>query len=469
MLSDGNKAWLAQADFSENLLHQLREPWGDPPGFSFYGMKLHDHTAATLDLISPLPEGIVPQAMHVYTDGPALRAVAKTGCRAESDDVEYAPRSTHDVYKSAAEAMAILWEHDGKMYFGGFYFQRLATDVPQSSIQAEASALYTATRFALQVQYPLERVHFWFDSTVVGHAVAGRTGDDNLPVDVPLARGIARILATRTSVGFHHVYAHQGDPWNELVDVAAKTAAYHQLAHPAPMPPTAYTNSKHAARWLWLWAMAPEERIRLGFPEVYNNQVMFPHPHWTPAPDRSCYDFEFMQEECSDQDAIMHLRLATINTRCLDKATNQLRGMNEVAGRTELIRHQLMDLHIDITGLQETHSRTCEFIDSPTHFRYTQGPQGGHPYGDTEIWVSKSMKVPSVNGPIFVTNDHISTLAHHPRFMMLAIRVPGFTLHVLSLQRLPPSEAAALLTVFARKARLSVRTADLNSLVEDWN
>ena len=73
---------------------------------------------------------------------------------------------------------------------------------------------------------PTWPVHFWFDSTTAGFGASGRWNHNASHQDAVLVRCVFQLLEARCCAGVYygHVKAHQGDPYNELVNTLAYDA-----------------------------------------------------------------------------------------------------------------------------------------------------------------------------------------------------------------------------------------------------
>ena len=186
--------------------------------------ELHSSSQLALQL-TPDWQGDHVNKVCLYTDGSHFR---------------------HESYPDAAAwSVVILYEcldlpsDRLKWHYGGFLTGQVHTALdgmqdahfvgattPCSS-QAEASAMVWALAFSLQ--HSCQNIELCFDSTSIGYSAAGSWQGGCDLESRALFRSLfclrALVRASKRSVSFRHVAAHDGQPWNELADAIAKGTA----------------------------------------------------------------------------------------------------------------------------------------------------------------------------------------------------------------------------------------------------
>ena len=77
-----------------------------------------------------------------------------------------------------------------------------------------------------------------------------------------LVNGLLTLARTVARVEFHHVYAHDGHPWNEMVDTAARAASHGHLQVPARALPgqSWLLADQRSVEWAFLHKLCAEQR-----------------------------------------------------------------------------------------------------------------------------------------------------------------------------------------------------------------
>eukprot|EP00435_Cladocopium_sp_Y103_P060872 s80_g22.t1 len=212
---------------------------------------------------------------------------------------------------------------------------------------------------------------FCVDSSTTGAQAFGDMGVHNPDLSYRLLRGVFQYLKIGLPpghVGFHHVRAHAGEPFNEFVDLAAKREAQQSFNHPRML--LNMQSWQHKIPHLWLLFAD-----RLGLPP-WNEGLCVPPPALpcvsSPISSTSstCYHIEEIQGELS---------LATMNVLAISKAPDGH------AGRLHFLFEQVKSFGLNIVGIQE--GRNPEGL-SNTHgiYRICAGADRGQL--GVELWVN---------------------------------------------------------------------------------
>eukprot|EP00438_Fugacium_kawagutii_P027748 Skav224801 [mRNA] locus=scaffold764:659077:665030:- [translate_table: standard] len=166
-------------------------------------VRWHESTLAVFDQMEEW-NGQCPYGLSFFTDGSV----------------------TSQCGAAAAAVFMIVHAHEGD-FLGGFRTVRLPPDAtsPLAEHVAVSLALLWLSHFE---RYPGLHVNVGFDSTTAGYCAAGEFRPEaNLEV-ARLNRALTQWLDTKLSrpIGWYHVRAHQGHPYNEAADAAAWAAAH---------------------------------------------------------------------------------------------------------------------------------------------------------------------------------------------------------------------------------------------------
>ena len=205
---------------------------------------------------------------------------------------------------------------------------------------------------------------------------------------VPTLARTAVSLANMSPNSFEvqEVRAHQGHPWNELADAAAKSAAFSQVT--TGHIPWCHVHDlalqTHEAGWNWLQNAA--DHLQQAFPLLYQNQIIQiqdPQPPQSDAPPAVCS--QHSRPDLSGEGKTMgnlNWTLASFNVLSLgDEAAPAL-------------SNQLHQDKILFAGLQET--RTVQGTRVADHYAiFASGGDGlsNKQYLGCELWVHKNLPI----------------------------------------------------------------------------
>ena len=182
-----------------------------------------------------------------------------------------------------------------------------------------------------------------------------------------------------------HVKAHEGDAYNEFVDVLAYDALQRGILQtPLDFDVRSVLQEENptCAHWPLL---ARTTFPRTNMPKCSQGHIGWSYPKTQPDPQIVWKDLVQVEEQ-PPNGACLQLRCVTYNVRSL-KEDGQLMGL----GITAFLRSQLEGRHYDIVFLQETRARQSCIQETADYRRFISAstPQG---HGGTEIWLSKNTR-----------------------------------------------------------------------------
>ena len=257
-----------------------------------------------------------------------------------------------------------------------------------TSLEAERAALIAATVWANRVLVAYRMpISFCFDNVAAGFGSSGQWHIQRCHSDAVLLRCMMQTLEEQSGQqpNYIHVKAHEGDAYNEFVDVLAYDAlqrGIQQTPLDFDIRSVLQEENPMCAHWPLL--------ARTTFPTTTMPRCCQGHIGWSypkTQPDPQVVWKDLVQvEERSTSVACLQLRCVTYNVRSL-KEDGQLVGL----GITAFLRSQLEGRHYDIVFLQETRARHSCIQETADFRRYISAstPQG---HGGTEIWLSKNTR-----------------------------------------------------------------------------
>ncbi|CAE7826897.1 unnamed protein product, partial [Symbiodinium necroappetens] len=403
---DLTRATLAIGKTLDQALALLNQCW-DLPSDLPPGLQLHPSTSAALSA----PSATTPiESIAVYTDGSydgdiSSWAFVVIGCSADGESL-----------LGWARGRVATW---GEPLFAG------ATQ--HSALEAERSALFWATAWALQHSGGFV-TYVWGDNTAALGQANGGCGGHNAS---PLAQNCRALTQAVEAAGrlphhhYGHVRAHKGQKWNELVDVLAKARHLPDTAVPLSVAAITHWTADRSIDWLWmyfasvrqpgLWpqlegnSFVDSSRVELSLPQPHRRFLnLAPSPHSLPEPRTST----------------LYLRLVSVNVQTL--AEDSAKGD---PGRVPFVRHQLDELEANVIGLQETRARRTETITSETHYRFVSSSDTRGNLG-VELWISRQHPLMwQGNTPVAAQLDNFRVIGWSPRHLL--VRFDGSGVRIL--------------------------------------
>ena len=311
--------------------------------------------------------------------------------------------------KYSSWAFAIVFYEHNDLGVLGFQYGMVDLTVTSNSCLGEARrSAHTGELFALvHATWWLIRftrvagwtgdINFWWDATTAGRKASG----DNKAQDPvgKLVRMLQQSLETLhhpNRIEHHHVKAHTGSLFNELVDSAAKQALIEQ----GMQPPThqgdggllARLIQDHCASLPWLWRFFGKTTLDAQLPEFSQGKMIVQRPTADIKPkELSLITNEMMLEldqSRGHKEVDCHLTIATYNVMSLAEDEPTLLHQS---GRAALLRAQFDHAGIGLAGLQETRTQQGT-IQSRSHIRFCSGSDQNGLLG-VELWVSLAIPI----------------------------------------------------------------------------
>eukprot|EP00435_Cladocopium_sp_Y103_P032830 s982_g8.t1 len=274
-----------------------------------------------------------------------------------------------------------------------------------SSLVAEREGLIFAALWRLCLNSNIPTV-FRSDSLLSCGQAQGWLGTDSIDVSFTLLRSLFQALETSmpvTHLLVEHVYGHNGDVWNELVDSIARAEA--ASSHFAPRQNVDLSVWSPVIPFLWLLFAEP-----LGGPKFCGSGFDVCAPALPNAPadvDR------LPQDSAAWTDCQVKLSFATANVNTLGV------GPDGFPGKLAFLKHQFLSLRLNFLGVQE--ARTSEgCVCSDSVLRLCSGSDQGKL--GVELWCNLSQ--PCLWAPEEVTRltrQHFQVLHRDPRRLLVRI------------------------------------------------
>ncbi len=346
--------------------------------------------------------------VHVYTDGSFI-------CRADGS-------------KGIGWAVVLLVEAgDGALAFAGHFRAGRSLDrglIDASGVAdnntAERLAIAWATLWAI-ANVPTAAVHIHSDSQIaLSEAQYGPT----IQGDSPLAQVVAGLntaLRARNEVVYFHVHSHEWQPWNELADSLAKSAALTDFLPDMPslqqildLGPSEAIVVDHVA-WLFL-TMLPADRAR-AYPTVQGDALVTPIAVGSRRPEALLRPAHAPRRH-GNGSTTQRIGLASHNVLTLDYSNLvEIAEGLMVPRKLAALQAQYVDRHIDIIGVQEGRSpRNTSFI-TKHYVCLVAAAKAGQ--GGCQLWISR-------NGRIACGLQHVNVLVADARLLIVAVACRGF-------------------------------------------
>ncbi|CAE7940187.1 unnamed protein product, partial [Symbiodinium sp. KB8] len=210
------------------------------------------------------------------------------------------------------------------------------------ALHAEHTAIAVAILWALQLRGQVQKVHckVLFDCTAAGWAAegtwraTGATGEFVHQLDM-IAKATPGIR-----LEYEHVRGHSGDPWNDLADYVAKTAASQASPWPGPPLPLCKALQEHDIAWI-----APEVDARVHHAVPILDEILA----WAPqnahgatlTPAQLVPVATRVSTKPSDEPAVYATVAVTVNVQSL-------------RAKCKYIEEQLEAKQVNVAFLQET-------------------------------------------------------------------------------------------------------------------
>ncbi|CAE7389529.1 unnamed protein product [Symbiodinium sp. CCMP2592] len=286
------------------------------------------------------------------------------------------------------------------------------------ALHNEQIALATGLLWILQSRAFLGASGYFlhYDCQVAGKAVSGvwnyvnEMGERSRLLEMYLQELIHVPIATM------HVKAHQGDPFNELVDVLSKEAAKGSIQLPAPPRDTCaafreidmtwMAASCHARRWSTL-PITPQGNLFWSYLRKEEKSHLQPEQLIPTQPGPGTDD---------RLGAGFALKAVTLNAQSLK-------------GKHKFYEAQMIEQQCHLAFLQETKGKAgvCESKD------FLRLSTDGLSHWGVDIWINKRLGLCTYQGrPLVVTEDDVQVIYESPRLLTLSVDIGGRTIVLVS-------------------------------------
>eukprot|EP00438_Fugacium_kawagutii_P011473 Skav235191 [mRNA] locus=scaffold1938:49274:69407:+ [translate_table: standard] len=248
---------------------------------------------------------------------------------------------------------------------------------PSSAYLAEQAASLVAAKFG----YDLVKLCtlggstpdlcFHFDNMVVGQQLLGHWKAIQSQTTCHAVRDLMYLLTARFELQprGRHIYSHQGEPGNELVDALADLARRGTETHDLRAFLRDFVSKEHVASLDWVWALFDKD-----YPINWTTQ-QFELPHVRSQPDPEVLPLDVSPQ--ADLDLLtwhVELTLCTFNVLSLKSADPALdgEGYSNVTGpvKQELLFEQMAQDRFKIFALQETRLRKLHWKHDSRFFLF---------------------------------------------------------------------------------------------------
>ena len=377
---------------SENLLTQ-----------DLTGLELPEHIQMALTQCCPI-ERI--DRYVIYCDGSS-----KSSMRRQIPDRPDDPNSPVDTW-----AMLVLEEQypqanePGRINFVGWMTQPVIYDeATDHRIDADRIGSEIAEREALiwSMMWKLCKndtvpAAFRPDSLTTCKQAEGLYGATNTTDSYYVLRGLHQALQATLGpdgVQIHHTRGHCGDPWNDFVDIAAKTEATKSFYHPRPK--IVMKEWKEDLKHLWLYFDATAGLPQLTCHGLDASRPTLPEetsPCQPPSQRKQTHQIEFC------------ISLASANVNSL------YAGPEGHAGKVDYLKTQMQSFHLNFLGIQEARTEAGS-SQAQGILRLAGGSKTGQ-YG-IELWLNTKQPIAHIkHKPIYIKPQHLVVVYADPRILL---------------------------------------------------
>ena len=372
---------------------------------------------ATKDALKGIPTGHVDRPydrLLIYVDG------SSQGHLKHRD-----PRHIEETSTPDAWGFAVLGEYaDGRsdpIEFLGWTANRVVYDpdtdfyagttrISSDSAEREGLIWSGLWRLSINIDTP---THFVTDSQVASKFAQGDAGTASMTLGHYLVRGIHQALQQAlglTGYGIYNVTSHAGDPWNELADVAAKSASIEYKYRPRQR--IKMKEWQDVIPYLWFYFGQEDQGLP---PRTPCGLLAMP-------PDIPKSDSKTEQVKYSP---------TTIDTIRVSCATVNVRTLLQ-PGKLHYLQEQFATEHINLVALQETRT-SAGFTGKASE--YLRVATGGHKSQcGMELWISRTQPFGERNGkPYYVKANQIVVQHGDPRRLLATIHFGPYTLGVYNI------------------------------------
>lgn len=249
---------------------------------------------------------------------------------------------------------------------------------------------------------------FRTDSWTTKGQAEGTVGAGECDFSFQLLRGCYQLLETALppqAIQISHIYGHQGEPWNELVDFLAKKEAHSSFY--LKRPDLDLMKWKPLLPHLWLL-----------FADHFGAPMCFGNGFHVPPPDLPGRIAATQNPDSTDHLSWIKntLSFATANVMSLGKPEQGY------AGKLAFLRTQFENLHLNFLGVQEARSAEGSSCVEGI-LRLCSGCQ--HSTLGVELWCNLKIAIGDKQGtPIFLNRTHFNVAVKDPRRLLVHVASP---------------------------------------------
>ena len=252
--------------------------------------------------------------------------------------------------------------------FGGFRSFQLAAGIfaPLAEMTGVLAAALWAQQLSEQFARQSPTIAFFFDCLVAGYTANGNWRIQSHVALQSATRSLVQWIERRYNVQcqWHHVFAHNGHPWNEAADAITWAVVSRWIAAPEADQWLPLLESSPAVHWLWLLEAATQGDP--AFPPVWDGfmRVNASAPFTTP-PDGAQHPMPLSRQPKDGSRVAISLTLRCATANVLTLHPTKAAVGTGISARMESLVRSFSQQQIDIIGVQETRSQlqghtTCE-------------------------------------------------------------------------------------------------------------
>ena len=248
-----------------------------------------------------------------------------------------------------------------------------------TAMDAEATALIAAVEFLLPVVKLEQTVHFHFDASAVGFGAYGvqaiPTHHGQVSTRQHNARVMMSFLQQQTRTYPVHVHAHEGNPFNELVDSIASKVRKGWRPAITPHLCSGLVLAHPCRDWAWLFFVSSD--VVPALPDLLTNPPC--------SPRRYAGDTRLDNPPQNETEAAFHgqLNVATANVATMEYGCDGV----SFSHKCRYLMSAFQQAAFDVVAIQESRARHSETRVDGSYIRLISAAQQGH--GGVELWFSK--------------------------------------------------------------------------------
>eukprot|EP00438_Fugacium_kawagutii_P004073 Skav227081 [mRNA] locus=scaffold1387:128305:134481:+ [translate_table: standard] len=259
---------------------------------------------------------------------------------------------------------------------------------------------------------------FHYDATVTGNLTAGTWAskeNGNWHVVLRSLGQVLQIAFGQHRITWHHVYAHQGHAYNEIVDELAK---YASLMPHTSNPVLEWIDDPEALLQLqWLWMIIPASLHHPAFPSLIEGKLVHTKPTISEYKGLDIHSPPTKRTETTN----CCLRVATANVLSLEASGEDF--ALHPGSRQQSIMRQFQDQRFHLVALQETRHRQETLPDSQS-YSIVGHPADGQGHGGLQLWLNTKDRFGPSSRP-FRPQD-CSIVEATTEWMICKLRHPDF-------------------------------------------